>query len=173
MLMLGFLTVLLVACTGGWPLGKADELPWTDTPPPPPPDSSRFSEGDPDKRPVIHKFFVTPIAERNGWLIVPIESWQLTAWVDNAEKVAFYRYSLDQNEEFNPDMNGKVENGVPQGTTEGGHVIWTATRRWLADPIIGVYAVAENKYGRAVSEILFVAIDPYEEKRQRSLHGDN
>lgn len=111
MRILGFLAVLLAAWTGGWPFGKADELPWTAFPPPPAPDSTLFNERDPDKRPVIHEFLVTPIAERSGWLIVPVEAWQLTAWVDNADEVTFYGYSVDQNKEFDPDMNGIVERG--------------------------------------------------------------
>lgn len=118
-------------------------------------DTSDLEHGDPSKRPVIHSVTVTHEDTRNGWILASADKVTVNVLAERANEVVIYGFDLLE-ELPDPDIDGAF--GWPTRTaSQPAGDSWTTTRHSPAGPVLGIYAVATNEYGRAVSEILPIA----------------
>lgn len=159
------LAIMLAGCTvGHLPSAVAPPLaasvvrkPDTASRAPPQPDTKRQNAGGPAWRPIVRWIGITHAAVANGWYVVPHESFQVMLEAEEADRVVFYGYDPAGAPDRLHDGYIHPTDIRPATHPPGEPNRWAVNAGSFAGTRMGIYAVAENQYGKTVSPVLFVA----------------
>jgi hypothetical protein len=148
-LLLSFLSLLLFGCTKRVVVDDPAV-----EPAPAQPNVAMFNSGKAEQRPIVHEFDVTKFTSEDGWLLSPSRGFELLLSAERAAKIEFRGFTPGT-DQLDPDKNGLFDSGELAKSVNGKDY-WRASRESPGGKTIGIYAVATNEHGRALSTVIYV-----------------